>query len=675
MLKRIFIANRGDIARRIAISARKMGATTVCLSDKEVSPGYLWSCVDQIIKVDQESPALYLNGQEMIRYALESGCDSVHPGFGFLSENSEFAEAVGAAGLTWIGPTPEVIRVMGNKSQARAIAEKSGVPCLSGLKGISPGNPEHRSRVESFAESTGYPLLIKAAFGGGGKGMRIVREQAELLPSLERAGSEAANAFGDDSLIIEKYCERSRHVEVQILGDQSGNVLALGDRDCSLQRRHQKIIEEAPAPFLSAEIREKLREAGVSLAKEVGYTSAGTVEFLLDYGSSGRSPELWFLEMNTRLQVEHPVTEEIFGTDLVAWQIRVARGESLSEELYTRRPRGHSVEARVYGEDPLSGFLPAPGPVSLFLPGGDYGIRWETGLDEVDEISGRFDPMVARVVATAETRDEALSALSKALRETFFGTEKNNREFLAWLCDHKGFREGAFDSGFLAEHQGSFEEHHRSSRERLASVVEELTESIRINKAALAGTGHEMQESFTVADISGLAFAASGSGQSLMKGAGSEPAGAVTFGRRKRFFTPSGSGVSLWGEGQRKESDSTEAESFEYLIEKNNSGEKIWVLLDGCLFWDETSQESRSHGGAGDGDDSGLLAPVPGKVVRIIGKAGGPVEAGSPVMVLESMKMEFEVKSPISGKIEQILVEQGQQVDSGQVLARLENET
>lgn len=673
MLKRIFIANRGDIARRIALSARKMGAQTVCLSDQETPPGYLWSCVDRIIKVEEESPALYLDAKEMIRLALESGCDSVHPGFGFLSENSEFAEAVGAAGLTWIGPSPEVIRIMGNKSQARAVAEKSGVPCLTGLKGISPGNPEHRQGVVDFAERAGFPLLIKASLGGGGKGMRIVRAKPDLLPSLERAGSEAANAFGSDSLIIEKYCERSRHVEVQILGDQSGNVLALGDRDCSLQRRHQKIIEEAPAPFLSPELREKLHAAGVSLAKEVGYTSAGTVEFLLDYGSSERNPELWFLEMNTRLQVEHPVTEEIFGTDLVAWQIRIARGESLSEELCSRKPRGHSVEARLYGEDPLSGFMPAPGPVSVFLPGGCHGIRWETGLDEVDEISGRFDPMVARVVATAETRDEALSALSDALRSTFFGTEKNNREYLAWLCDHKGFREGAFDSGFIADHQTSYERDHQASRERLGLTAGELIEKIRQERPVLAGSAHELKESFSVNEISMMAF--SGSGQGLVAGSEFPESSRVIFGRRKRFFSPARTGVSLWGEGQIENSAGGGIRHFEFLIEKKLSGEKIWLLLEGCLFWEESSQERRVHGSSGTEDASGILAPVPGKVVRILGADGGQIEAGSPVMILESMKMEFEVKSPISGKIEQILVEQGQQVDSGQVLARLESDT
>ena len=340
MLKKVFIANRGEIARRIAKSAKELGMQTVCCTDKDVPPHYLRRWVDEFVKVDKESSSLYLNQKLLVDVACQYGCDAVHPGFGFLSENPDFAAKVQEAGMVWVGPSPKVIATMASKAIARGIAEAIKIPCTKGLKGIKDLDAKTLASAQKFAKDTGFPLLVKAAMGGGGKGMRLVHKLSELEEALARAGSEALSSFGDSSLILEQYIEASRHVEVQVLGDQAGNVVILGDRDCSLQRRHQKIIEEAPAPRLHPETRKKLHSSAKALAQEVGYSSAGTVEFILD-ATVPHSQEnaFYFLETNTRLQVEHPVTEEVFGLDLVAWQLRIAGGESI-ESLPSSMPNG-----------------------------------------------------------------------------------------------------------------------------------------------------------------------------------------------------------------------------------------------------------------------------------------------------------------------------------------------
>ena len=420
-IKRIFIANRGEIARRIAQTAKKLGIETVALTDKSVPPAYLADVVTKFVHVKEETTQVYLNPDLMIQYAKTSGADAIHPGFGFLSENAGFAEAVVKAGITWVGPRPGAIDAMASKATARNHAEKAKVPCLPGLNGLdlSHGESKALQELEQFASKAGFPLLIKAAYGGGGKGMRIVNKKEELAENARRAAAEAISSFGNGSLIVEKYLPAPRHVEVQVMADKHGNVCIFGDRDCSLQRRHQKILEEAPAPNIPADVRAAMHSAAQGLAGAVGYDNAGTVEFLLDETNRDHV-SFYFLEMNTRLQVEHTVTEEVFNVDLVEWQIRVARGEELPLEFKTLKPRGHSIEVRIYAEDPGTNFFPAPGPVRAFVPSFGRGVRWEIGMDTVDEISTRFDPMISKLVCTAGDRPQAMELVAQTLERTLF---------------------------------------------------------------------------------------------------------------------------------------------------------------------------------------------------------------------------------------------------------------
>ena len=676
MIRRIFIANRGDIAARIALSAGRLGMESVCLSEARPFPAYLRRVVTRLLFVAEESPALYLDGDAMVRYALETGCNYLHPGFGFLSEHSGFARKVKEAGLIWIGPEPDVIEKMGDKSKARRIAQEADIPCLQGLSGLNVSRKADRQKALSFADNTGFPLLIKASLGGGGKGMRVVREKTDLLPSLERAASEAQNAFGNQTLMIERYCESARHLEVQILGDQKGRVMVLGDRDCSLQRRHQKIIEEAPAPFLTEEIRSQLHSAGLRLASSVGYTSAGTVEFLLEPSRGARGPMIWFLEMNTRLQVEHPVTEEVYGCDLVAWQIRIAEGEAIPGDMADRRPRGHSIEARVYCEDPQENFLPAPGPVALFLPFRETGIRWEIGTDETDVISGKFDPMAARIISKAGARDEALKQLASALKRTFFASEKNNIQFLIWLCEHPDVMAGGFDTSFASAH---LREYGRSLESEPSTAFQEtasdIIDAITQQKDSLSGEDYGLKEHLSTQEATRLAWLQKPPAFYFKEGGAFEGSTSLSFGRRQRLYSPGSKALKIHGEGSfRPDLTKKEDADFYFMYERNGVREKIWLLFAGRMYYRQLDPESRKSFEDQAVFRSRIPAPVPGKIIRIQGSSGDQVQAGDALLVLESMKMEFEVRSPHSGRIKRILVASGDQVDSGQTLVSLEED-
>ncbi|MCB9227979.1 MAG: ATP-grasp domain-containing protein [Deltaproteobacteria bacterium] len=674
MGEKIFIANRGDIAGRIARTAQKLGLVPVCLTERSFPPAFLRSAVAEWIRVPKESPALFLDRDAMIAFAQQSGCHFVHPGFGFLSEDADFAEKVKKAGLIWVGPEPDVIRQMGDKAEARRIAEKAEVPCLRGLSDVCCRSQEDYDKVRAFVAEIGFPVLIKAAFGGGGKGMRIVREESGLLSALEQAASEALNAFGHGSLIVEQYCEHARHLEVQILGDHSGSIVVLGDRDCSMQRRHQKIIEEAPAPFLDSVTREALHEAGLRLATAVAYTSAGTVEFLLENRSDQSLPKIWFLEMNTRLQVEHPVTESIFGLDLVAWQIKIAQGERLPPEMGDRTSRGHSVEARIYGEDPGCQFLPSPGPVSLFLPWQENGLRWENGLDEVDEIPDQFDPMVARVIAHGDSREEALDQLTRSLARTFFAGQKQNLSLLQWLCRHKDFRSGRFDNGFVGHSLTQFLQEEEATRADTKELLSCIAQEIQQHRHELRGNDGMLHRQPSVREISDLAFASPGTSsvQSLAQSRLSGPEGILTLGRRRRYYARAQDELKLWGEG-RLNTDRGPV-SFEFLYEQVCTVEHLWILYDGRMYDQELSPSRRQQTESQGSGSEQCVAPVPGRVIRLLCQPGDKIQAEDAVMVLESMKMEFEVRAPDSGIVKKILVDAGMQVESGQLLVQVEPE-
>jgi acetyl/propionyl-CoA carboxylase alpha subunit len=418
-IRKLLVANRGEIAVRVFRTCRERGIATAAVVAPDDAGSLHARRADEVVEV-----ASYLHSEEHIRAAKQTGADAIHPGYGFLAESGDFAEAVEAAGLVWVGPSPDALRLGGDKLEAKRLAREAGVPVL-------PDGPP---------EEIGFPLLVKAAHGGGGRGMRVVRDAGELAEALAAAGREAAGAFGDGSLYCERYLERPRHVEVQLLGDDAGNLIAVGERDCSIQRRHQKVLEEAPAPRLSDHVRKDLLEAAVRFGRAVGYRSAGTVEFVLD------GDTFHFLELNGRIQVEHPVTEAVTGLDLIAEQLRIAEGGALADPA--PEPSGHAIEARVYAEDPRS-FLPQSGRVErLRLP---TGVRVDAGIEEGDEIGLAYDPLVCKLIAHGESRDEALVRLAGALEETEVEGVVTNLPFLRWLVSHPHVREGEATTAFLAE--------------------------------------------------------------------------------------------------------------------------------------------------------------------------------------------------------------------------------
>ena len=446
MFKSVLIANRGEIACRIIRTARRMGLRAVAVySDADRNALHV-RLADEAVHIGP-SPAAqsYLASARLIAAAQAAGADCVHPGYGFLAENADFAQACLTAGIAFIGPPPAAILAMGLKDRAKALMEKAGVPVVPGYH----GERQEPKFLKQKAYELGYPLLIKATAGGGGKGMRRVDKHADFDAALESAQREALSAFGDARMLIEKYVGHPRHIELQVFADRHGNAIHLGERDCSLQRRHQKVIEEAPAPGMSASLRAAMGAAAVAAAKAVGYEGAGTVEFIADGEGGLKAGGFWFMEMNTRLQVEHPVTEAVTGLDLVEWQLRVAAGEPLPLKQDQVRIAGHAVEARIYAEDPAHGFLPSTGKlVALQFPQGE-GLRVDAGVEAGDEVTPFYDPMIAKLIAHGATRDQALDRLADALEGTIALGPRSNLGFLAALARAPGFRGGDFDTGFI----------------------------------------------------------------------------------------------------------------------------------------------------------------------------------------------------------------------------------
>ncbi len=444
-IHKLLVANRGEIAVRILRACRELGIATVAVysqADRYARHVFL---ANEAVCIGPPPPGeSYLRGDRILEAAHQTGADAIHPGYGFLAENPEFAQAVLEAHLTWIGPSPEAIRIMGSKTAARAQAEEAGVPVIPGYQ-ASQDNTE----LQAAAGELGYPVLVKAVAGGGGKGMRLVPTPEEMLPALEAARREAQNAFGDERIYLEKVLTRARHVEIQIFGDHQGQVLHLGERDCSVQRRHQKIVEEAPSPAVSPELRRQMGEAAVALARSVDYVNAGTVEFLLDETTGA----FYFLEMNTRLQVEHPVTERVTGVDLVHWQIRVASGEPLRLAQDEIRPRGHAIECRIYAEDPLHGFVPSTGHLKLVREPMGPGIRVDSGVDSGDALTRFYDPLIAKLVVHGRDRATALKRMEQALREyVVLGEVTTNIPFLRDVITHPVFQAGQALTTFVDDY-------------------------------------------------------------------------------------------------------------------------------------------------------------------------------------------------------------------------------
>jgi 3-methylcrotonyl-CoA carboxylase alpha subunit len=621
-MKSLLIANRGEIACRVIRTARRLGIRTVAVYSDADAKALHVRMADEAVHIGP-SPVResYLVGEKIIEAAKQVGAEAIHPGYGFLSENADFAQAVIDAGLIWVGPKPDSIRAMGLKDAAKKLMAEAGVPVTPGYLGKDQ-DPKH---LKKEADAIGYPVLIKAVAGGGGKGMRRVDTAKDFDDALESCKREAASSFGDDHVLIEKYIISPRHIEVQVFGDSKGNVVHLFERDCSLQRRHQKVIEEAPAPGMDEETREAVCSAAVRAAKAVNYEGAGTIEFIADASKGLKPDRIWFMEMNTRLQVEHPVTEEITGQDLVEWQLRVASGEKLPKKQDELTITGHAIEARLYAEDPAKGFLPSVGKLDHFDLGEEG--RIETGVEEGDEISAFYDPMIAKLIGTGGDRGEAIGELASILDDVEIWPVRTNAAFLFNAVLHPDFGSGKIDTGFIERNLGQL----------LPDA--EPDDAIWRGAAAVALAVDEEEEPF---------------------------GGLAGF----RLNAPTHARVTLRRAGDVR-SVSTEDGEFA-AVSGFRDEERVVVFYEGQAY--EFGLASRGTGTSHGIHDGEIEAPMPGKVTAVDVSAGEKVEKGQRLLTLEAMKMEHALTAPFDGTVAELNTRAGSQVTEGQMLVKVEPE-
>ena len=625
MITKLLIANRGEIACRIIRTAREMGIASVAVySDADTKALHVRQA-DEAVHIGP-SPAAesYLVGEKIIAAAKETGAEAIHPGYGFLSENAGFAQAVIDAGLIWVGPKPSSIEAMGLKDAAKKLMREAGVP-------VTPGYEDEDQSVERLkkeADAIGYPVLIKAVAGGGGKGMRKVDAAADFEAALESCRREAKASFSNDEVLLEKWITSPRHIEVQVFGDSHGNVVHLFERDCSLQRRHQKVIEEAPAPGMDEATREEICAAAVRAAKAVDYEGAGTIEFIADASEGLRADRIFFMEMNTRLQVEHPVTEEITGVDLVEWQLRVASGEPIPLTQEELSINGHAIEVRLYAEDPASGFLPSTGRLDLLGIGEDFG-RVDTGVEQGAVISPFYDPMIAKIIYHGENRDDAVEAMWRLCGVTYAWPVKNNAWFLFRLLELDEFVDGSMTTGTIERHLDHLSAAPTLSDEAKRAIAEEVSSP----------------------DVWDDDYA--------------RTAGLAGF----RLNAPTNAVVRLTVNGQTEAVDLAQAPGEELLF-FGNAGDENHFYENGATF----TATGERHDGTGHASaaDGAILAPMPGKVIAVDVAEGDTVTAGQRLMVLEAMKMEHALTAPFDGTVTELSASEGAQVQVEAVLAMVE---
>ena len=640
MFTSVLIANRGEIACRIARTAKLMGLRTIAVySDADAEALHVRLCDEAVAIGPSPAAQSYLVIDKLIAAAIASRADCIHPGYGFLSENAVFAQACADARLAFVGPPPSAMQAMGLKDRAKALMEKAGVPVVPGYHGDMQ-EPKFLSRK---AYEIGYPVLIKATAGGGGKGMRRVDKHADFDEALSGAMREAKAAFGDERVLIEKYVTAPRHIEMQIFADQHGNAIHLNERDCSLQRRHQKVIEEAPAPGMSAALRAAMGQAAVAAAKACGYVGAGTIEFIADGANGLKADGFWFMEMNTRLQVEHPVTEAITGLDLVEWQFRIAAGEKLPLTQDKVPLNGHAVEARLYAEDPERGFLPSTGKlIALQFPKAE-GLRIDTGVETGDEVTPFYDPMIAKLIASAPTRGEALDRLAHALDKTVVVGPRSNAGFLAALCRAAEFRKGDFDTGFIDRNLASLKaEPQGLDRAAAATGARELLAQ-EIARIAAQRDPEEPASPWDLAD----GFQMSGTRQlSRPILADGEKATAQI------LHEPAGPVVAVDGIPAAADAVAIASDDAVYVL---HHGRQTKISLR-----DLSLDEAGDHGGGGL-----VRAPMHGKVLSILVEKGEAVTRGQRLAIIEAMKMEHTLVAPMDGTVAEIAVVQDAQVGEG----------
>ena len=636
---KLLIANRGEIACRIIKTAHEMGISCVAVYTEADSNSPFVRMADEAVKLSDT----YLNGKEIIEAAKRTGAQAIHPGYGFLSENAKFSRDVQKEGLIWVGPSSRVITSMGDKLKAKDIAEKAGVPTL-------PMTTDPKK-----ANTIGYPILIKAAAGGGGKGMRIVEDKKDLKEAIAGAQREALTGFGDDRVFIERYVASSRHIEIQILGDSHGNVVHLGERECSIQRRHQKIIEESPSPRVDSEMRATMGEAAIKLAKKLKYESAGTVEFLVD----DKTGEFWFLEVNTRLQVEHPVTEEVTGKDLVYEQLRIARGEELGYSQEDISWKGSSIEARLYAEDPSKDFLPATGTLIAYENDTNIDARWDTGIEQGSVVGTDFDPMLAKVITKGKTRIDAANKLALALETMHIGGVTTNRDFLVASLRTKDFLDGKTTSDFIEK-----------TNPQRAVILEGSMLENALSAAALWIQGQNRESANILKEIP------TGWRNSRLP-------------RQKINFRYLEKDLEVTYKANRDGSFDVNDGTVARVVKWTSYG--IDIEVNNSRFFSKVTRDNDNivvHGPWGDalfkilprftlpGSEAqagGLIAPMPGKVVDLKVKTGSKVKKGDTLVILEAMKMEHQVKAPEDGKITKVLIKKDDQLENGALLMVLDN--
>ena len=659
MFSKILIANRGEIACRIIRTARKMGIRTVAVYSDADRDAMHVALADEAIAIGP-APARssYLDAEKIIAAAQASGAQAIHPGYGFLSENAGFAEACASAGIIFIGPTPDAIRAMGGKSEAKALMAQAGVPVVPGYHGEDQAD----EKLAGEAEAIGYPVLLKASAGGGGKGMRVVREKREFAAELAGAKREALAAFGNDRMLIEKYLERPRHVEVQVFADGHGNCLSLFERDCSIQRRHQKVIEEAPAPGLPDTLRQRMYNAAVAAARAIDYRGAGTVEFLLD-----PSGAFYFMEMNTRLQVEHPVTEYITGLDLVEWQIRVANGEALPDDWGNLRINGHAIEARIYAEDPTHDFLPSIGTVShLAFPEEGPHLRIDSGIRTGDAISVHYDPMIAKLIVWDYDRPSAVRRLRLTLEKLAICGVTSNAAFLTRLAGLDAFAAAELDTGFIARNEAALFAPGATSENEIALATLGLLLSRR-NGAKPQADPYSPWNNTNSFRLNAPAR------ETLRFVLDQQPVDvAVT-------HEPDGFSLEIGTRAIRAHGSISQDGTLRATVDGRQRKCRFFASDNGhALFLDGEHYRISQPDPVDVADTSthtgGLEAPMPGVIRAILSKQGAAVEAGDALVVMEAMKMEHTIRAPAKGTVTAINCAEGNMVEAGAMLVDFEPE-
>ncbi|MEC7982097.1 MAG: acetyl/propionyl/methylcrotonyl-CoA carboxylase subunit alpha [Pseudomonadota bacterium] len=653
MFSKILIANRGEIACRIMRTAKRMGIATVAVySDADAGTPHV-TMADEAVHIGGAASAdSYLRADRIIEAAQQTGAEAIHPGFGFLSENADFVNAVEAAGLVFIGPGPKAIAVMGDKIESKALAESAGVSIVPG----TPGAVENVDTALAAAKKIGYPVMVKASAGGGGKGMRVIESADELADGMRAAMSEAQTAFGDSRVFIEKFVVQPRHIEIQLLADQHCNVVYVGERECSIQRRHQKVIEEAPSPFISPETRAAMGSQAVDLAKAVDYRSAGTVEFIV-----GADQDFYFLEMNTRLQVEHPVTEMVYGLDLVEQMIRVAADEKLSITQDDIVADGWAIEARVYAEDPARGFLPSIGQLTRYRePAGDS-VRVDSGVEEGGEISMYYDPMIAKLVAHAPTRDAAMDRLHLALDHYEIDGIASNRQFLSAVLENKVFRSGNLTTGFIAEEfDGDF-----------VAIPPEAARSARLTALGTAIVALRQDErhfgqdgrDFVVIDQAGTRT------HVVVAGLSNTQAELVVDGKTVVINGLIRGPVHLFDGTINEEPVAVQVRQHGHLISLTRGSSRLALSVLPARYAAMLDHMPAAAEGAGADE---IAAPMPGQITKLLVEIGDEVQAGQDVAIIEAMKMENVLSSEARGSVKSIEVKIGDNLNVDDIIMTLD---